>query len=80
MPGTWFEFQVIQRPGFNVSGDIHLACLDPIPNLQFDSDDSIRLARIHAMLAPDVASVIGIGSRDPLAKVSIGFVSFRPVS
>ena len=48
-------------------------------NLHFDSDDTIRLARIHTMLAPDVASVIGIGSRDPLAKVSIGFGSFRPV-
>ena len=49
-------------------------------NLQFDSDDPIRLARIHATLAPDLASVIGIGSRDPFAKVSIGFGSFRPVS
>ena len=80
MPGTWYEFQVIQRPGFNVVGDIYLACLDPISNLQFDSDDTIRLARIHATLASDLASIIGIGSRDPLAQVSIGFGSFWPVS
>ena len=46
------------------------------PNLQFDSNDTIRLARIHAMLAPDLALVIEMDLWDPLAQVSIGFSSF----
>ena len=49
-------------------------------NLRFGSNDPIQVALILATLAPDLASVIGIGSRDPLAQVSIGFGSFRPVS
>ena len=50
------------------------------PNLHFDSNDTMRLAPIHATLAPDLVSVIEMDLRDPLAKVSIGFGSFWPVS
>ena len=49
-------------------------------NSQFDSNDTIRQARIQAILVPDLALVIEMDLRDPLAKVSIGFGSFQPVS
>ena len=45
------------------------------PNLQFDSNDTMRLARIHATLAPDLASIIEWGPGILLQKFRL--ISFR---